>query len=779
MTEKRLLATLSIKIRPGRKRAAFGVDAAIMIGFIFAMMAILAAIAPTIISSIAGSLMGGSKGIYSLMVELPTWDPYNPSARPPEDATAARWVGWAAGSFYGLLQNVGLALLAVVLIIAAMCYIFETFRFMSEGTAMNIIVNSAFTLIVIFAIPYIYNGVATMINIFTGWPEVGGAGIVIKDGTEIDSLIWAMGGGVLGWEDIIARFFGSIAIFIISVSVLLLSLMMGAARLLIIGCLAAALPILLMLRLIPPTRHLADSLIETVIGIMFASIIAAIIIHFGFLLVSATGLSNIAKMVIALATFSGAAYMSTLFAGRLGGLFTTMGHMASTAAGIATGLTLTAAGMGAGALTGGTASLISAWRSGLLKSGAVSPIEALKAGALSGTLRAAAAGLPGAVLGASPTRVVRASAAAMPGTYLATKAFLAKRAGTAAESLLYHFAATPVPAESDHLGLEWYRTAIEGKPNRAIGELIASKTGLPLDMEFTGEEAKRFLSDIKDSPKLLYRIKRGLEEFAAKPEDEKMKILKDAVSGREKNLKAIQTILGRPFYDPRFELMDKDSSFYENILSRGAVGKKGEAAKAVTYDLIHSNYDPNKLDAARGQQFYRSIVFDEAGKRKSDLEIGRWIKETFNLQATDKEAGVIGHEYKRLLDKLAVDNPLFLDALAKGVEKTKASGGLGADGLNRAIGGLEKNTGWIKRYAEAKPGRGHKMFWKLVDLESAPGSSFTNFWDMVEGGGRRGGGGAPPQGRELEKRKFDFHDPKDHAELGKIFGLESEKNEKT
>ncbi|MEM2686949.1 MAG: hypothetical protein QW796_01225, partial [Thermoproteota archaeon] len=256
----------------GRRRAAFGIDAAIMIGFILGMMVVLMAAGPQILQWFAGGLIGGSRGAYSLLIELPVISD-SPSQKPASNASAATWVGWAVANLYGTLQQVALALLAVVLIIAAMCYIFETFRFMSEGTAMNIILNSMFTLIMIFAVRYIYNGVAAAINAFTGWPDVGGTGLIIQGGHEIDALIGAMGGSVLdeSWE-LVVRFFGSTLLFIISTSVLVLTTMMGAVRLLIIGCLAAALPLLLMLRLIPPVKHLADSLIETVIGMMFASV---------------------------------------------------------------------------------------------------------------------------------------------------------------------------------------------------------------------------------------------------------------------------------------------------------------------------------------------------------------------------------------------------------------------------------------------------------------------------------------------------------------------------
>jgi hypothetical protein len=735
-----------------KRRAAFGIDAAIMIGFILAMMIALATFGPQILQWFAGELMGGSNGAYALLIELPTWDPSKPPSPPPSGASPAKWVGYAASGMYGLLQKVALGLLSVVLIIAAMCYLLETFKVMNEGTAMNIIMNSAFSLIMIFAIPYIYNGVAAAINAFTGWSDVGGTGLIITGGHEINTLIAAMGGGVLtgGW-DIAVRFFGSVLIFIICTSLIMLAVMMGAVRLLIIGCLAAALPLLIMLRLIPPVKHLADSLIETVIGIMFASVIAAILIHFGYMFVAQTSIGGIAKLVIALATFAGAAYMSTMFAGRLGGLFMTMGGMASQASSMATGLLLGGMAMGAGTVAGGVAGVKQAVTSSLapgagrfatLKAAFTkSGLSAFATGAGTGLATAAAHVLPSAITGTGPGRVLQYATGAMPSAVHSAQDAINNRAGTVAENLLYKFGAEPSGAESQSLGLEWYNTNIAGKSDGQVGELFAGKMGLPFDPEKGVREIKRTLDSLKANPRLLDRVRRNLESFSALPKEKRFEAIKDANDNWFANRKAMERDLGKPFYDPALETLDKDASYYDKILNHNSVGMAGNVAKARTLALMRKDYNPERLSPARGYDFYQNIVFDKDGKRRSDEDVGRWVRDNLGVHVPDKQLKELGHEYKDLMETSLRHNPRLLDNMRVNLESSQGFAGVSPEADLKA---LKENTEWVKEHATVESGTDFSDFWQVVGPHGrippekpkealGDGARFRKFWETAGG----------------------------------------------
>jgi len=704
----------------GRRRAAFGIDAAIMIGFILGMMVVLMAAGPQILQWFAGGLIGGSRGAYSLLIELPVISD-SPSQKPASNASAATWVGWAVANLYGTLQQVALALLAVVLIIAAMCYIFETFRFMSEGTAMNIILNSMFTLIMIFAVRYIYNGVAAAINAFTGWPDVGGTGLIIQGGHEIDALIGAMGGSVLdeSWE-LVVRFFGSTLLFIISTSVLVLTTMMGAVRLLIIGCLAAALPLLLMLRLIPPVKHLADSLIETVIGMMFASVIAAVVLHFGYVLVSETGLDGMAKLAIALAAFAGAAYMSTMFAGRLGGLFTTAGMMASAATSMTTGLLLSGATIGAGGAGGVVAKVAELKSAGVWSalSGEQKAGEFIKSLA-KGAAVAGAATIPGIAAGRDTGKVFAAGVGALPGAIHAAQEGVEDRVGSAVEGLLHGFAVTPAEGESAGLGKKWAEKVLS-MSDREAGELLASKIGVQLDREKAGREFKATLTNLSKSPIMQHRIKLGLDRLQGLPQNERTRMLAEALKRKDEYEEKVREALGKgPYISPDFEALDKKPDFYDNILDRASAGIYGETVKARMYSLMREGYDSKyrkgEIDYDHGWN-----LMEQVWKMK-DKEAADWAEETFGVRIPKDDRKAVGHGVKQLVKRVGLENPYLLANLVDNIKKKSRI-------LQRApdedLKSLENNTKWVKSRSKLRER-------EVKDIFDTGGDSFASFWGNV------------------------------------------------
>ncbi|MEM4143980.1 MAG: hypothetical protein QW445_07585 [Candidatus Bathyarchaeia archaeon] len=345
------------------RRGAFGIDAAIIIAFFFGVVTVLTFAGPTFISWLADSLLGGADGFYSYLIELPVLG--------TSGSRLTQKVGVVADAIYGKMQTISLLMFSIVLIVAAICYLLENFHIMSEGTASNIIMNSVFTFILIFAAKYLYNLIAVIINMFTGWREIGGTGYIITGSHEISALILSLSGGG-PWEltDIVVRFFGSIIIFMLSVSILFVCLAMGAVRVLLVSCLAGVLPLLLVLRLIPPLRRIADSLIETLIGIMFASVFAAIFVHYGFMLIApvnlgGAGITGVAAMVLSLAVVAACTYMATMFAGRLGSLFSSVATMTSAATAVATNLAFSLPAFGGGLAGGAVGGVLKARAAGL------------------------------------------------------------------------------------------------------------------------------------------------------------------------------------------------------------------------------------------------------------------------------------------------------------------------------------------------------------------------------------------------------------------------------
>ena len=333
------------------KRAILGVDAGILIAFFTITMMVIYLAAPVIMSTLFNIIIGGPEGIYSYLLELPLITTPGSGG-----GTLGQQLGVPMTMVFGIMRNIALAMFAIVLIIAAICYVLENFRIMNEGTAANIIMNSVFTLILIFACQPIYNAAAGAINLFVGWPDVGGAGLLIPSGNTINIIVGYATGGIgtvpLPNMDPFTGFFFSGILIMLVASILMLTLVMGITRLFFVGVLAAVLPLLLVLRLIPFTKHFADTLLQDLVGFMFASIMASIVLLFGYQILVSTSLNPLTQILIAIITLFAAAYMSTTFVGKFGALGMAAANVVGGAVNTAAGA---AVGMVGGALLGGGA----------------------------------------------------------------------------------------------------------------------------------------------------------------------------------------------------------------------------------------------------------------------------------------------------------------------------------------------------------------------------------------------------------------------------------------
>ncbi|HDD69153.1 MAG TPA: hypothetical protein ENG61_02200, partial [Candidatus Korarchaeota archaeon] len=143
----------------------------------------------------------------------------------------------------------------------------------------------------------------------------------------------------------------SIFFLILVMGILIVSSILGILRIFMVGASVAAMPLLLVLRLIPLTRRVAESFIEVSVGLMLGSLMAAIFIRFGWEVVRLWG--GIPSLITSIATLMAAALMPTVLAPRLGTLFLVGAGIASHAVSTAvSGATIVAFGTTVGAATG-------------------------------------------------------------------------------------------------------------------------------------------------------------------------------------------------------------------------------------------------------------------------------------------------------------------------------------------------------------------------------------------------------------------------------------------
>ncbi|MCL4436355.1 MAG: hypothetical protein M1503_03200 [Thaumarchaeota archaeon] len=249
--------------------------------------------------------LGGEGGVYFFLVKLPIAD------------VAAGGIGPAMVNVFEVIRNVSLAFFAVVLLVAGLSYALESFGVMREGTASGILTGSVFTLIVIFLTLPIYNAVAALFNVLTD----PGSKLILEPGMIMSVLKTTISPPPVNAAQAFLNYIMAIFVFIIDLIALVAIAVLGALRIFFVGALVVMLPLLLILRLIPLTKGVAESLIEMLIGLMLSSVIAAIFLRFGFEVIQQWG--GLLAMLAAFGTLVAAAMMPTVLAPRLGSVFST------------------------------------------------------------------------------------------------------------------------------------------------------------------------------------------------------------------------------------------------------------------------------------------------------------------------------------------------------------------------------------------------------------------------------------------------------------------------
>ncbi|AIC15162.1 hypothetical protein [Nitrososphaera viennensis] len=278
--------------------------------------------------------VGGEQGVYYFLVKLPVADP----------SVNNGGVEAAILEVYPLIQNVALVFFVFVLLMAGLSYAVENFGILKEGTASHILSSSLFTLVVLFLILPIYNTTATMFNVITD-PS---SGMILKNGEITGLLKAAISPEFVNVPQGIVQTILSVFVFILVLVELLAIAILGTLRIFFVGAILVMMPLILILRLIPLTKGVADSLIEMEIGLILASLIAAIFLKFGYEV--ATEWGGLLSILAAFGTLVATALMPTVLAPKVGSVFSSTVSMVTTAG---TGAAVIGAMTGGGALAAG------------------------------------------------------------------------------------------------------------------------------------------------------------------------------------------------------------------------------------------------------------------------------------------------------------------------------------------------------------------------------------------------------------------------------------------
>lgn len=374
-----------------RERGIFGLSGmitAIVLIAIFAIVLILLGSLDDIVRWLAGEM-----NIARLLIHIPPLAGY--PGGPAEGATVGNGVLVAsdvAGRLYGLFQTIGSALMVVAFVVIGMSFVFEQFNVLQQGQAQQLLSESVLVLILLFIFPWLFNAGAVALNsidkdmvmnveegqlIGAGNTQGGIHGPVPDSDTGYQAMVGdvaAAAGEVpsgfqlttmpslpLGEIPDPSAIIVALATASVSFMALFTAFAVGAFKLMATAALAAAFPLILVLRLIPPLRQLSQQLTNAVIGIMMASLVGAIFFRTGWEILQLGGFSHHSGMVWVMG-------VGTLFAAAGAMTITTRtlyGVTRMLAGGVGRGAAATVGGMVAaagGAATAGGASAVGAGR---------------------------------------------------------------------------------------------------------------------------------------------------------------------------------------------------------------------------------------------------------------------------------------------------------------------------------------------------------------------------------------------------------------------------------
>jgi len=638
-----------------------GVDAGILIAFFTITMLAIYLAAPTIMSILFDVIIGGPSGIYSYLLELPLISVLSDSG----GGTLGMQLGVPMVRVFGLMRTIALAMFAIVLIVAAISYVLENFRLMNEGTASNIVMSSVFTLILIFGCQYIYNAVAGAINLFVGWPDVGGSGLLIPSGNTINTIVGYATGGIgtisLPNLDPFTGFFFSGILLMLVASLLMLTLVMGVTRLFFVGVLAAVLPLLLVLRLIPLTKHFADTLIQDLIGFMFASIMSSIVLLFGYQVLISANLNPLTQILIGIITLFAAAYMSTIFVGKFGALGMAAANLVGGAVSSAAGAAL---GMASGALMGGGAGVAGRLNSvsgqGLSKPELLGQIgEGFVLGATPGAIN----GFLSGSIGRGGNRFGVTSMTGMRGMsktinnslntqHEQAQNYLNNRAGSTLNSVLYKNSSSDVlptaTTESSTLFLnELDKKSTEDVYNMYVANNYPEIAQNIKNPKTVGFEVKRHLQSLP--PEVAYSNWHRAQNQGKLSKKARMTFYKNAQDETGINRETV-TDIQNGVHMPNLETLDNSPRFAIDTFNTGTVTQKGAIANAKIFagikqlGLSNRQQENDRL----AEKEFRAITAEELGQR---LALSSGVK------MTAKEQKIYGHAMTKIRNVLIKRNP--------------------------------------------------------------------------------------------------------------------------
>jgi hypothetical protein len=449
----------------------------------------------------------------------------------------------------------------------------------------------------------------------------------------------------------------------------MLTLVMGIIRLFFVGVLAAVLPLVLVLRLIPFTKHFADTLLQDLIGFMFASIMASIVLLFGYQVLISTSLNPLTQILIAIITLFAAAYMSTVFVGKFGALGMAAANVVGGAVNSATGAAL---GMAGGALLGGGAGMAS--RLGSLSGKGLTKTEMLGQageGFVSGATPGAVSGFFGGGIGGGSGGMrmgsigggMRGMGYMVTGTMNRQKApaqtFLSNRAGSTLTAALYKNSTGDVLPTATPEASELFMSELDKKSPEDIYNGYVSNNYPEIaenlkDPRTAGLEVKRHLQSLP--PEVAYSNWQRAQNQGDLPTEGRNAFYQNARDEAGTNREAV-TAIQKGIYTPNLDALDASPRFAIDTFNTNTVTEKGAVANAKLFSAVKQLGSPeNRRDIDHlAEKEFRVASSDSLGKTFSQIS---------GVKMTTKEQRTYGHAMAKIRSVVVMRNSTLANNIA-------------------------------------------------------------------------------------------------------------------
>jgi type IV secretion system protein TrbL len=282
-------------------------------------------------------------------------------------------------STYNSLLYVSIFLMAMAVIIGMIIFLGEQFGIQKKGQALDIISNAFFYILLLSFFPLLWDTIATgveWLDIYImnpGNPTPDAAAAKAKDlfiklggidtgGGGLAGIFDGLGKLVFGNPDKITQVFHDIMTSVfrafMAAMIFLTMFIVGTMRIVMTATIIVGLPLILAIKLIPWIRKPADRLLDTLYGLVVATIISSIVVVAGTAYLDSmpkdTLEQNFQATIAAMGVILLAVLMPVMLSPMLGSIITSVTGMATTA--LAAGATAAGAGI-AGAARGASAAI--------------------------------------------------------------------------------------------------------------------------------------------------------------------------------------------------------------------------------------------------------------------------------------------------------------------------------------------------------------------------------------------------------------------------------------